>query len=60
MKGLTLDKELEPGTYSVVMVYHLVDDDENEVSTLNVGLDIHVEYLARMPIIHTQPRPTPL
>lgn len=43
MKGLTLDKELDPGTYSVVMVYHLVDDDENEVSSLNVGLNIYVE-----------------
>lgn len=43
MKGLTLDKGLDPGKYSVVMVYHLVDDDENEVSSLNVGLDIYVE-----------------
>lgn len=43
LKGLTLDKELNPGTYDVILVYHLVDDNENEVSSVNVGLTIYVE-----------------
>lgn len=43
LKGLSLDKELEPGTYDTVLIYHLVDDDEKEVSSVNVGLTIYVE-----------------
>ena len=43
MKGVTLDKELDPGTYETIMVYHLVDDDENEITTVSVALDIYVE-----------------
>ena len=43
MKGVTLDKELAPGTYETIIVYHLVDDDGIEVSSVNVGLDIYVQ-----------------
>lgn len=43
MSGLTLDKELDPGTYETVMVYHLVDDDHNEKSRVSVALTIYVE-----------------
>lgn len=43
LKGVTLDKELEPGTYETVLVYHLVDDNEKVVSTLSVGLTIYVK-----------------
>lgn len=43
LKGVTLDKELEPGTYETILVYHLVDDGEKEVSTLSIALDIYVE-----------------
>lgn len=38
LKEITLDKELEPGTYETILVYHLVDDDENELSTLSIAL----------------------
>ncbi len=43
LDGLTMDTELEPGTYDTVLVYHLVDDDKNELSTLSIALTIYVE-----------------
>ena len=43
LDSITLDKELEPGTYKTVLVYHLVDDDKQEISTLSVGLTIYVQ-----------------
>ena len=41
--SIALDTFLEAGTYDCVMVYHLVDDDQNTVSTLRVGITIIVE-----------------
>lgn len=43
LKGVTLDKKLDKGTYETVLVYHLVDKDENEVSTLSISLTIFVK-----------------
>lgn len=43
LSGLTLEKELAPGTYDTILIYHLVDDDNKEVSTLSVALTIYVE-----------------
>lgn len=43
LNGVTLDKTLDPGTYDTILVYHLVDDDENELSTLSIALTIYVE-----------------
>lgn len=43
LKGVTLDKELEPGTYDTVLVYNLVDDDEKVMSTLSIALTIYVQ-----------------
>lgn len=43
LKGVTLDTELAPGTYDTILVYHLVDDEENELSTLSIALTIYVE-----------------
>lgn len=42
LNGLTLDKALDDGTYETILVYHLVDDDKNELSTLSVSLKIYV------------------
>lgn len=42
LKGLTLDTELEPGTYKTILVYHLVDDNKQELSTLSIALTIYV------------------
>lgn len=43
LDNIALDTPLEAGTYDCVMVYHLVDDDQNTVSTLRVGITIIVE-----------------
>ena len=43
LKGVTLDTELESGTYETILVYHLVDDDNNELTTVSVALTIHVQ-----------------
>ncbi len=37
---IALDTALAAGTYDCVMVYHLVDEDQNTVSTLRVAFDI--------------------
>lgn len=42
MDTITLDKELEAGDYNVVMTYHLVDDDKEELTTVSVAVDIHI------------------
>lgn len=43
MQGLTLDKELDPGTYDMIVRYYLVDDDNVEVSNVSVGITVYVE-----------------
>lgn len=43
LENIKLDKDLDPGTYDCVMIYHLVDEEQNTVSTLRVGLTVIVE-----------------
>ena len=43
MEEIKLDKELGAGTYDCVMIYHLIDDNQETVSTLRVGITIIVE-----------------
>lgn len=43
IESIKLDKALDAGTYDCVMIYHLVDEDQNTISTLRVGLTIIVE-----------------
>ncbi|WP_026520135.1 hypothetical protein [Butyrivibrio sp. FCS006] len=43
LKDISLDKSLDAGTYDCVMVYHLVDENQNSISTLRVGFTIVVE-----------------
>ena len=43
LDNISLDKPLDAGTYDCVLVYHLVDDEQNTVSTLRVGITIIVE-----------------
>lgn len=43
IEGIKLDKALDAGTHDCVMIYHLVDEDQNTISTLRVGLTIIVE-----------------
>jgi len=43
LQDITLDTPLEKGTYDCVAVYHLVDDDQNTLSTLRVTVTVIVE-----------------
>jgi hypothetical protein len=43
MNNITLDSELSAGTYDCVMTYHLLDDDEETISTVRVGLTIVIQ-----------------
>lgn len=43
LEHITLDTPLDAGTYDCIMVYHLIDEEQNTVSTLRVGLTIIVE-----------------
>jgi hypothetical protein len=40
LEDITLDKELDDGTYDCVVTYTLVDDDQNPISTVRVALTI--------------------
>lgn len=43
LQDIALDKKLDAGTYDCVAVYHLVDDDQNTISTLRVTVTVIVE-----------------
>lgn len=43
LRDIALDTPLEAGTYDCVAVYHLVDDDQNTLSTLRVTVTLIVE-----------------
>lgn len=42
LKGIELDHTVESGTYDGVVTYHLVDDNEQEISSVNVGILVNV------------------
>ena len=43
LDNIALDKPLDAGTYDCVMVYHLVDEEQNTISTLRIAFTIIVE-----------------
>lgn len=43
LNDIALDTVLSAGTYDCVMVYHLVDEEQNTISTLRVALTIIIE-----------------
>ena len=43
LENITLDTPLEAGTYDCVCIYHLVDDEQNTISTVRVGITIVVQ-----------------
>lgn len=43
LEQIVLDKKLDAGTYDCVMVYHLVDEEQETVSTLRLAFKIIVE-----------------
>ncbi len=43
LDNIKLDKKLDAGTYECIVVYHLVDEEQNTLSELRVGLTVIVE-----------------
>ncbi len=43
LTDITLDEDLDPGTYNCVMIYHLIDDDQKSISTLRITVTVIVE-----------------
>lgn len=43
LQGFKLDKTLSAGSYPCTITYHLVDDEQNTLTTVNVGVTINVE-----------------
>lgn len=41
--GFKLNTELSKGEYDAVVVYHLIDDDQKTISTVNMGITIIIE-----------------
>lgn len=42
LRGFALDAELDAGTYPAIVTYHLVDDDENEITTVSVAVTLQI------------------
>jgi hypothetical protein len=42
LEKFKLDTALEAGTYDCIMVYHLVDEDQNEISTVSMRVQVVV------------------
>jgi len=42
MNKITLDKDLAAGTYDCIVEYHLIDEKQNTLSTVNVGVTINI------------------
>jgi hypothetical protein len=43
LEGITLEKALDAGTYDCVMIYHLIDEDQNTLDTLRVSVTLEIE-----------------
>lgn len=43
MENISLDKDLDAGSYDCILVYHLVDENQETQSTLRMSLTIIVE-----------------
>ncbi len=43
LKEIKLSEKLEAGDYPAVVTYHLVDDEEKELSTVSVTVTLHIE-----------------
>lgn len=43
LKDIKLDRKLDAGQYSAVCIYHLVDENQNPLSEVRMGLSIIVE-----------------
>lgn len=42
LKDIRLNKELSKGNYQAVVIYHLIDDDNKDISTVSVAVNLHI------------------
>jgi Ca2+/Na+ antiporter len=42
LREIKLSKKLSAGSYKCIMIYHLVDEEQNTISTVRVGITINV------------------
>lgn len=42
LKEIKLDKDLPAGDYECILTYHLVDDDDEELTTVSVTVNLHI------------------
>lgn len=43
LEDIALDEPLEAGSHNCVVIYHLIDEEQNTLSTLRIGITIIVE-----------------
>ncbi len=43
LEEIALDETLDAGTYNCIVIYHLIDEEQNTLSTLRVTLEIVIE-----------------
>ena len=43
LSGIVLDKDLDAGSYKAVVIYHLINDQQDTLSTLRMAITINVE-----------------
>lgn len=43
LSSITLDQDLDAGNYECTLTYHLIDDDQNTLTTVNMWLMVKVE-----------------
>ena len=43
LENIALDQDLDAGTYNCVVIYHLIDENQDTISTLRVTLKIVIE-----------------
>lgn len=43
LENVALDTDLDAGTYNCILIYHLIDDQQNTVSTLRMTIKIIIE-----------------
>ena len=53
LRNIRLKKELDPGTYDCILVYHLIDEEQNTMSTASFTLKIIIGECKRGTINHS-------
>ena len=43
LEGITLDTDLPAGTYDCILIYHLLDENDESISTVRVSVTIVIE-----------------